>query len=133
MITFVGNWIIDNQAIFQFLWLLVLSCPMYLLFRHNPRIPDIRYSEFFVSTVYITNMITIIDTIGAFFIPSNTTISFMAYALSIVPLKQLTGYSYKRTLLKAIGAMALIVIAGLILAAIICLTAILVFNMIEWK
>ena len=129
----VSNWILDNETIFQFLWLIVLSLPMYWLFRHNPRIPDIRYSEFFVAMVYITNMITIISILGAFFMPGNAKIEFMAYALSIVPLKQLTGYSYKRTLLKVIGAMTLLLIIATILAAIVGSLGVLVFNMIDWS
>ena len=129
----VADWIMDNETIFQFLWLIVLSGPMYLFFRHNPRIPDIRYSEFFVSMVYITNMMTIINTIGTFFIPGNASIEFLSYALSIVPLKQLTGYSYKRSVLKAIGAMTLLVILGIILAVIMVALGGLAYYMMDWE
>ena len=90
----ISDWITANETIVKFLWLLVLSWPLYRFFRHNPRIPDMRFSEFFVSMVYITNMKTIIDIIGGFFMPDNSTISMMAFVLCIVPLKQLTGYSF---------------------------------------
>lgn len=128
-----ADWIADNETIFQFLWLMVLSWPLYRFFRHNPRIPDMRFSEFFVSMVYITNMKTIIDIIGGFFMPDNSTISMMAFVLCIVPLKQLTGYSYKRTLWKVIGGMSLLVIMALILAIIVTAFAFLAYNMMDWK
>jgi hypothetical protein len=92
-----------------------------------------RFSEFFVSIVYITNMKSIIDIIGGFFMPDNSTISMMAFALCIVPLKQLTGYSYKRTLLKAIGAMGLLVIMAIILAIIVAAFAYLAYIMMDWE
>jgi hypothetical protein len=92
-----------------------------------------RFSEFFVSMVYITNMKTIIDIIGGFFMPGNSTISMMAIVLCIVPLKQLTGYSYKRTLWKVIGGMSLLVIMALILAIIVALLAVLAYNIMDWE
>ena len=63
------NWIIDNQTLVSFLWLITLSLPLYLFFHKNPNIPDLRYSECFVAMVYITNMMTIISTAGSFFWP----------------------------------------------------------------
>ena len=128
-----ADWIADNETIFQFLWLMVLSWPLYRFFRHNPQIPDMRFSEFFVSMVYITNMKTIIDIIGGFFMPDNSTISMMAFVLCIVPLKQLTGYSYKRTLWKVIGGMSLLVIMALILAIIVAAFGYLAYIMMDWK
>ena len=129
----ISDWITANETIVKFLWLLVLSWPLYRFFRHNPRIPDMRFSEFFVSMVYITNMKTIIDIIGGFFMPDNSTISMMAFVLCIVPLKQLTGYSYKRTLWKVIGGMSLLVIMALILAIIVAAFGYLAYIMMDWK
>lgn len=113
------DWIMDNQTLVQFLWLLVLSAPLYLFFRHNPKIPDVRYSEFFVSMIYITNMMTIITIIGGFFIPGKESIELLAYMLSIIPLKQLYGYSYKKTFFKVAGAVVLLSIIGIILVTLI--------------
>ena len=106
----IARWIIVNQTAAQFLWLLVLSFPMYLLFRHNKKIPDIRYSESFVAMVYITNLMTIISIIGEFFYPGNTTVEIIACAASIIPLKQLYGYSYKKTLFKVALSFVILII-----------------------
>ena len=112
-------WIIDNETLVQFLLLLVLSGPMYFFFRKNKKFPDVRYSEFFVSMVYITNMMTIIDIIGGFFLPGNSSIEILSSALSIIPLKQLYGYSYSKTLFKVCASFAILIIAAIILISII--------------
>ena len=124
------NWVKDNKTVSQFLLVLVLSFPMYLFFRHNKMIPDLRYSEFFVSIVYITNLITIIQIIGNFFLPGNGWIDDLAYILSIIALKQLYGYSYMRTILKAIGAFVLLGIAIVVIACILGILAYLYFEYI---
>ena len=124
------NWVKDNKTVSQFLLVLVLSFPMYLFFRHNKMIPDLRYSEFFVSIVYITNLITIIQIIGNFFLPGNGWIDDLAYILSIIALKQLYGYSYMRTILKAIGAFVLLGIAIFVIACILGILAYLYFEYI---
>jgi hypothetical protein len=113
------NWVMDNQTLVNFLLLLVLSGPMYLLFRKNKKFPDVRYSEFFVSMVYITNMMTIIDIIGGFFLPGNSSVTILASALSIIPLKQLYGYSYSKTLFKVCASFATLIIAAVLLIAIV--------------
>ena len=123
------NWVKDNKTVSQFLLVLVLSLPMYLFFRHNKMIPDLRYSEFFVSIVYITNLITIIQIIGNFFLPGNGWIDDLAYILSIIALKQLYGYSYMRTILKAIGAFVLL---GIAVFAIACILGILAYLYFEY-
>ena len=113
------NWVMDNQTIVNFLLLLVLSGPMYLLFRKNKKFPDVRYSEFFVSMVYITNMMTIIDIIGGFFLPGNSSVSILAAVMSIIPLKQLYGYSFSKTLFKVCASFVILIIAVVLLISII--------------
>lgn len=113
------SWLDNNQTIVQFLLLLVLSGPMYLLFRKNKKIPDIRYSELFIAMVYITNMMTIINIIGGFFLPGNASVKQLAYALSIIPLTQLFGYSYLKTLFKVVASFAILISAGALLLIIV--------------
>ena len=113
------SWLDNNQTIVQFLLLLVLSGPMYLLFRKNKKIPDIRYSELFVAMVYITNMMTIVNIIGGFFLPGNVSVKHLAYALSIIPLTQLFGYSYLKTLSKVVASFAILISAGVLLLIIV--------------
>ena len=60
-------WINKHITIVTFVLLLLFSGPLYLFFRHCPNIPDMRFSEFFVSVIYFTNMTSIISIIWAFF------------------------------------------------------------------
>jgi hypothetical protein len=92
---------------------------MYLLFRKNKKISDIRYSELFIAMVYITNMMTIINIIGGFFLPGNASVKHLAYALSIIPLTQLFGYSYLKTLFKVVASFAILISAGALLLIIV--------------
>jgi hypothetical protein len=117
-----GNWIEENNTITIFLILLVLSGPMYFFFRKNKKIPDIRYSEFFVSMVYITNMMTIIHIIGGFFMPGNGSVNELAFALSIIPLKQLYGYSYFKTLFKVIASFTVLIAVVSIIILIVAIS-----------
>ena len=105
-------------------WVLFLLLRVvYFFFRKNKKFPDVRYSEFFVSMVYITNMMTIIDIIGGFFLPGNSSVTILASALSIIPLKQLYGYSYSKTLFKVCASFATLIIAAALLITIVSVLA----------
>jgi hypothetical protein len=125
------KWVMDNQTMVSFLWLILLSGPLFLFFRKNHNIPDLRYSECFVAMVYITNMMTIISTAGSFFLPGKSTaIELLSYILSIVPMKQLFGFSYKRTIAKLIGAFVLLTIAVITIIVMIAFLAIYLLNLL---
>ena len=110
----VSRWLQDHQTIFQLLWLLVFSAPLYLFFRRSPNIPDIRYSEFFVAMVYTTNLMTMASIVcGLFCLGIN--VELLTALLSLIPLKQLSGYSYKRTLLNVVVAFIIVCVVGALL------------------
>ena len=78
--------------------LFILSGFLYLFFRRSPAIPDLRFSEFLVSLVYIANMTSIYSIIGEFLNAHETFIAVTSF-LSIIPLKQMSGFSWLRTIL----------------------------------
>jgi len=78
--------------------LFILSGFLYLFFRRSPAIPDLRFSEFLVSLVYIANMTSIYSIIGEFLNAHETFIAATSF-LSIIPLKQMSGFSWLRTIL----------------------------------
>jgi hypothetical protein len=92
-------------SIFSLLVLMLFSGVLYLFFRHCPNIPDLRYSEFFVSLVYANNMCSIYCIILGFF--CLTTLALLSILLVLIPLKQLSGYSWVRTILKTSVAFVL--------------------------
>ena len=102
-------WVNKHITIVTLVLLLLFTGPLYLFFRHCPNIPDMRFSEFFVSMVYFTNMTSIISIIFAFFGGNIIYESFFP-VLAIIPLKQLSGYSYGRTIWKTILALLLFII-----------------------
>ena len=87
--------------------LLLFSLPLYLLFRHSPAIPDLRLSECFVAMVYITNMYIIYDIVPSFLcfsVKAEMIYGMLAMLLAIIPIKQLSGYSYPSTIWRVMVA-----------------------------
>ena len=108
--------------------LLFFSLPLYLLFRHSPAIPDLRLSECFVAMVYITNMIVIYDIIPSllcFSVKAEIVFDMLILLLVIIPIKQLSGYSYVSTIWRLIAALIPFIIMCLLLlfAAIIIIVS----------
>ena len=96
-------WINSHMSIVLLVIVLLLSGPLYLLFRHCPNIPDMRYSEFFVAMIYFTDM-WYIYSIVASFICMNPYYETILPLLTIIPLKQLSGYSYWQTIWRSFVA-----------------------------
>lgn len=88
----------NYPAINILLLLMMMSGFLFLFFRHSPNIPDLRYPEFFVALLYTTNMYTIYTIVFDFFCLS--TLSSLSLFLTVIPLKQFSGFSWWRTILK---------------------------------
>jgi len=87
-----------NPALFWLILLSVFSVPLYVLYRKNPNIPDMRFSELLVALVYTYNMMLIYQIVIAFFrLPSN--LFFCTLLLPIIPMKQLSGFPWWRSIL----------------------------------
>ena len=91
----------QNPQLAVLVYMLLFSGPLYLLIRHCPAIPDMRFSECFVAVVYIVNMLLIYIIIPSFFCFSFKAENYfdtLVILLAIIPIKQLTGYSYWGTI-----------------------------------
>ena len=117
------QFITDHQTVVELFWLLILSLPLYTLFRGCPAIPDLYYPEFFVAMVYITNMMNLVSTVASFLCIDLVVIGLVAPLLSIIALKQLSGYSYIRTILSLIASAIIIAIACLVLVVVVGIVA----------
>ena len=95
--------------------LMIVSGFLYLFFRHSPNIPDMHYSEFFIALLYTTNMYTIYSIVFDFFCLSK--LSSYAIFLTLIPLKQMSGFSWWRTALKSVAAF--VIMASLLVLVII--------------
>lgn len=100
-------------SIVMLLVLMLISGMLFFFFRHCPNIPDLRYSEFFIALLYTTNMYTIYSIVFDFFCLSN--LSALSIFLTLIPLKQMSGYSWRRTTMKTVAA-ALIMLTALVLS-----------------
>ena len=111
-------WMMKHVSIVMIVLLLLLSGPLYLFFHKSPAYPDIKYSEFFVTMVYITNMLDIYSIVLNFFC-LNFVAEICIYVLAIIPLKQLSGYSYWLTIFKTLMAFLVFFVAYIALIVLI--------------
>lgn len=99
-------------------FIVLMSSFYYIFFRKSKSIPGMRFSEFFIGMVYTANMLSIYETVMTFFCLPTQYVSWAA-ALTVIPLKQLSGFTWKRTILSMAGAMALM---GVLLVIIVILS-----------
>ena len=83
--------------LFSLSWLVLFSGVFYIFFRKSPAIPGLRYSEFLVGLVYISNMLSIYAIICDFLCLDDN-VEMASYLTMLVPLKQMSGYGWWRTL-----------------------------------
>ena len=114
-------------SILNLIWLMYISICLFSFFRHSPNIPDMKYSEFFVTLIYTNNMYTIYSIVLNFFcLPILATLTFV---LAVIPLKQVSGFSWWRTILKTVVA-SLIMFVLLIILFIMMMFCIFLF--VKW-
>ena len=75
--------------------LLFLSGYLYYFFRRCPNIPDLRYSELMVALVYSVNFQSIFQILTEF-LCLGMGVQYVLLLLPIIPLKQMSGYSWLR-------------------------------------
>ena len=101
------SWINKNIALVYLACLLLFSVPLFLMFRHSPATPDLRFSECFVAMIYIANMLLIYSIIFSLLWPNDTAdeiFTLLILPLVIIPIKQFSGYSYWSTIWRIIVA-----------------------------
>ena len=96
----------------------------YLFFRKSKNIPDLRFSDFLIAMVYTANMLTIYEVLLAF-IGVNSTYSTLASVLTVIPLKQLSGFSWIRTILSMVAAIVILYIIAVFLGIVIYIALLL--------
>ena len=109
------DYLTSFPTLFSLLSLVFLSAFLYPFFRKCPAIPDLRYSELVVATIYMANMYSIVSVVMDFFCIDNTFIQLLVLLLSLLPLKQLSGYSSRKTFFYTLTAIFLMSIATIVL------------------
>lgn len=83
-------------ALFQILFMLYTSIFYYIFFRKSQSLGRLKFHEFFIGMVYITDMTTIYSILLMFIgIPSSAL--WLTSVLYVIPLKQLSGYGWSKT------------------------------------
>ena len=126
-----ADFLTSFPTLFSLFSLVLLSAFLYPFFRKCPAIPDLRYSELVVATVYMANMYSIVSVVMDFFCIDNALLSLLVLLLALLPLKQLSGYSKRKTFFYTLTATLLMAIAVGILFTAAILIVRLFFSVIE--
>lgn len=116
-------WSDNNVSFMNLILVLLYAWPLWLLIRHCPTIPDLRLSECIVAMVYISNMLCIYSLIPSFLcfsLKAETIYGILTLLLVIIPIKQLSGYSYWDTIWRLLVAIIPFIFLLLFLLAIGC-------------
>lgn len=112
------NYIIDLQDRFPALFrlaLMTVTCGFYfLLFRKLRKIGTLSYHEFFIAMVYMVNMANIYTIVFRFFGGPEWLLS-VPTLLYLIPLKQMSGYSWLNTLGRFLLTWVMIIAATVLL------------------
>ncbi|MBO4596379.1 MAG: DUF3667 domain-containing protein [Bacteroidaceae bacterium] len=85
-----------NPTVSHLFMMILFSVPMFFFFRTTPNIERLRFSEFVVALVYISNSYSIFSITGHLL--GSKILKLMAIMMIFITLKQLTGYSKRRVL-----------------------------------
>lgn len=125
------NYIIDLQEKFPALFrlaLMVVTCGFYyMFFRKSKRIGNLNYHEFFIAMVYMVNMANIYSIIFRFFGGPDWLVSIPTL-LYIIPLKQMSGFSWLTTIGKFLLTWLIIIINILILFFLIIFVSVSLYD-----
>lgn len=108
------NYIIDLQdrfpALFRLAVMMATCVIYYIFFRKSKKIGTLNYHEFFIAMVYMVNMANIYSIAFRFFGAPDWLIALPTF-LYIIPLQQMTGYSWINTIWRFISTWAIILTA----------------------
>ena len=84
----------ENPALFTLILLVLFSLSLFVFFRHCPRFPNLRFSEFVAALICSYNTYTLFMIFGTLF--DSAIIKIIAMLMLLVSLKQFSGYSKRR-------------------------------------
>jgi hypothetical protein len=116
--TMISKFADDNPALFTLILLVLFSLSLFVFFRHCPRYPNLRFSEFVAVLICSYNTYTLFMIIGTLL--DSTIIKIIAILMLLVSLHQFSGYSKRRIF----GYLAVTSIFWFILAVAIIATGI---------
>ncbi len=92
--TMISKFADDNPALFTLILLVLFSLSLFVFFRHCPRYPNLRFSEFVAVLICSYNTYTLFMIIATLL--DSTIIRIIALLMLLVSLHQFSGYSKRR-------------------------------------
>ena len=109
--------------IVSLLLLFLLSGFYYLFFRKMKTIENIRFSEFFIASVYFSNMMSILAIVFSFFCMGNSMLaSLLPVVMQVVAFKQFSGFRLKKVVSRMLASVSLAVLTATLFVALYLFT-----------
>lgn len=93
----IGKFQIEYPALFQIAFMLVATIFYFFFFRKSKIIGKFSLQEFFIAMIYISDMVSLYNCIFRFF-GFNHIFIILSGLTYLIPLKQMTGYSWWKTI-----------------------------------
>lgn len=121
--TMISKFADDNPALFTLILLVQFSLSLFVFFRHCPRYPNLRFSEFIAVLICAYNTYTLFMIIATLL--DSTIIKIIAILMLLVSLHQFSGYSKRRIFgYLAVASIFWFILAVVIIASVIYFLAI---------
>ena len=106
----------QNPALFSLFTLVLFSLPLYFFWRRSPSLPGLRFSEFIVALICISNAYSIYTIMGKLL--GLVVFEWIALLTVFLAMKQLTGFSTRRILASIIltSLVSVLMLAALVSA-----------------
>lgn len=93
----------DYPSISRIIYTLFLGLSLFVLFKKTKNVGRLSFHEFVVAMVYMVNMVSIYSVVLRLF-GNNTMLNTLLIFLYVIPLKQMSGYSWWSTVLRFLGS-----------------------------
>ncbi len=108
-----------NPAIVSLVFITMFSWIFFLYFRKSKHIGKMGFAEFFIAMVYTNNMTSVYSIVKTFFCINNPIVELCILVSYIFPLKQISGYNWKKTILRfALSAISIILFFSFVIFSI---------------
>lgn len=101
------------------LTVVLMSVFLFPFFRRMKTRTDLRYTEFLVAMIYSANMMTLYEIVIMFFCLPSSLYILVPHGMILLPLKQLSGFSWMKTIFRTVIGTAIMMVSIIIVITIV--------------
>lgn len=118
----------EYPALYQIVFMLYASLFLFMMFKKSKVLGTFDFHEFFIAMLYMVNMSNIYSIIFKFFGLSNELLTWAVLALYLIPLKQISGYGWGKTLWRFFVSILISIVSLFLITVVVCFIVAYIFN-----